>query len=244
MTQFGVLPDDPLAALAAEARPAPAGRPWVMAVMVSSIDGATATSGVSGGLGGAGDHAIFHAARAVADVILVGAATVRAERYRLPGTVAGHREARARVGREGAARVAVVSGSGQLPADLPLLGGGTADDARPLLVTSERSEVPPHVSGAMELWRAGDDVDLRGVVERMARDGATVVACEGGPSLLGRMVALDLIDEWLVTVAPAVAGGTSSRLVAGAPDGVRHLTLERVWVDGDGDLLTRYLHRP
>ena len=241
MIHVGAMSDDPLAAMAAEARPAPQGRPWVMAVMVSSLDGATATAGVSGGLGGAGDHAVFHGARALADVILVGAATVRAERYRPPGTVRGHLEARERVGRTGAARLAVVSGSGQLPPDLPLLAGGTTDDARPALITTDHSEVPPHVAGAMDLWRAGDDVDLRGVLGRVARDGATLVACEGGPSLLGRLVALDLVDEWLVTIAPAVAGGASSRLVAGAPDAVRPLTLDRVWVDEDGDLLTRYL---
>ncbi len=241
MTHLGALPDDPLAAMAAEARPAPEGRPWVMAVMVSSLDGATATAGVSGGLGGAGDHAVFHSARAIADVIMVGAATARAERYRPAGTVAGHLDARSRIGRLGAARLAVVSGSGRLPEGLPLLSGGTAEDPRPVLVTTDHSEVPPHVSDAMELWRAGDDVDLRRVVERMARDGATLVACEGGPSLLGRMAALDLVDEWLVTVAPAVAGGTSSRLVSGAPDEIRRLTLDRVWVDDDGELLTRYL---
>lgn len=241
MVRFEALPADPLAALATESRPAPPGRPWVIAVMVTSLDGATASAGVSGGLGKAGDHAVFHAARAIADVIMVGAGTARAERYRPTGTVAGHLEARARVQREGAARLAVVSGSGNLPADLPLLAGGTVDDPRPVLITTDHSEVPPHVGDAMELWRAGDDVDLRRVVERMARDGATVATCEGGPSLLGRMVAADLVDEWLVTIAPALAGGTSSRLVAGAPDAIRPLHLDRVWVDDDGEMLTRYL---
>lgn len=62
--------------------PAPTERPWVVISMIASVDGATALDGRSGGLGNATDRAVLHAVRAAADVVLVGASTVRTERYR------------------------------------------------------------------------------------------------------------------------------------------------------------------
>ncbi len=55
------------------------GRPWVRANMISSADGAAEVDGLSGGLSGAPDRTVFGLLRALADVILVGAGTVRAE---------------------------------------------------------------------------------------------------------------------------------------------------------------------
>ena len=71
---------DPVAAHATAARPSPGHRPWVALNMVASVDGATAIDGVSGGLGGSGDTEVFRALRAIADVILVAAGTVRKRR--------------------------------------------------------------------------------------------------------------------------------------------------------------------
>jgi riboflavin biosynthesis pyrimidine reductase len=57
----------------------PAGtRPTVRLSMIASIDGATAVAGVSGGLGGPADQALFAVLRGQADVVLVAAGTVRA----------------------------------------------------------------------------------------------------------------------------------------------------------------------
>jgi len=72
---------DPVAAYLAAARPAPADRPWVAMSMVSSLDGATAVGGRSGPLGGEPDREVFRAVRAIADVVLVAAGTLRVEGY-------------------------------------------------------------------------------------------------------------------------------------------------------------------
>jgi len=56
-------------------------RPAVRLNMIASIDGATAVGGVSGGLGGPADQALFAVLRSQADVVLVAAGTVRAEHY-------------------------------------------------------------------------------------------------------------------------------------------------------------------
>ena len=82
-----IFPDGPadadLTALYGDvSRPAVDGRPWVGLSMIASLDGATAVSGLSGGLGNDNDRAVFSLLRSVADVILVGAATAEAEGYR------------------------------------------------------------------------------------------------------------------------------------------------------------------
>ncbi len=73
--------DDVVAMVAADARPAPGGRPWVLVNMVASLDGAITIADRSGGLGGPADKAMFSALRGVADVVMAGAGTVRAEGY-------------------------------------------------------------------------------------------------------------------------------------------------------------------
>ncbi|HRE03685.1 MAG TPA: hypothetical protein PLV68_20485, partial [Ilumatobacteraceae bacterium] len=49
-------------------RPPPPGRPWVMLCMIASIDGSTAVSGVSGGLGNEADRQLLTTLRGLADV--------------------------------------------------------------------------------------------------------------------------------------------------------------------------------
>ena len=64
--------------------------------------------------------------------------------------------------------------------------------------------------------------------------------CEGGPSLNGAMVAADVVDEWCLTLSPTVAGGDSSRIVTGAPVGVRGHHLVSL-LSADGLLFGRWL---
>lgn len=85
-----------------------------------------------------------------------------------------------------------------------------------------------------------DTVDLAAALAELGRRGVRTVLCEGGPSLNGALAALDLVDEWNLTVSPALAGGASKRIVAGAPAGAAPLTLAHVLED-DGTLCLRYL---
>ena len=66
-------------------RPRLAWRPWVGLCMITSIDGATAVSGRSGGLANASDKLVFRTIRQAADVVIVGANTAAGEGYRQPG---------------------------------------------------------------------------------------------------------------------------------------------------------------
>jgi riboflavin biosynthesis pyrimidine reductase len=191
------------------------GRPWVLVNMISSVDGASALDGRSGSLGNAGDRAIFSILRGLADVILVGAETVRAEHYGPP--------------RGAGQQVAVVTRRGDLDLGSALFTSGAG-----LLVLPEDGPQVP-----VRSLRAGQGtVDLAAALRLLDRD---VVLAEGGPSLNGALLAADLVDELCVTFAPVLAGGDSSRIVRG-PEHATHFELAHV-LEEDGYLYCRYLRR-
>lgn len=126
---------DPLHVYLAADRTPPARRPWVIVNMIASADGAVAVDGASRGLGSSADKAVFAAVRACADWILVGAATVRAERYGLPRPSAAALDARRAAGRSERPGLAVVSASLDLDPSLPMLADRRPGEARPLILT-------------------------------------------------------------------------------------------------------------
>lgn len=208
---------DPVTAYLSAERPSPAGRPWFVVGMVASIDGATAIDGRSGGLGGEADKAVFRAVRAVADVIMVGAGTLRAERYgpvRFSETVV---EARRRAGRDTAPpRLAIVTSSLDLDLAADIF---TVDGSRPIILTTTDAD-DRRVDAVAELadvHRVGAGrVDLTAAAAILADMGVGVVVSEGGPALNGALADADLIDEICLSIAPQMAGGDSVRVVAGA----------------------------
>lgn len=123
--------NDIAALVADEARPPWAARPWLLVNMITSLDGAIAIEGRSGGLGGPADAAVFAALRGIADVILVGAGTARTERYGPPRPSAATRRARQARGQAPAPRIAVVTRSLTLDLASPLF---TEAEERPLVI--------------------------------------------------------------------------------------------------------------
>jgi len=235
---------DPLEAYLAAPRPAPAGRPWVAMSMVSSLDGATAVGGRSGPLGGEPDREVFRAVRAVADVVLAAAGTVRVEGYGPARLAERSRRARVAGGRSPEPpRLAVVSAS--LDLDLSRAADGPV---RPLVLTTEDADPARRtaIEQVAEVRAHGRGrVDLPAALAGLAADGVGVVVCEGGPSLNAALVEADLVDEWCVTLAPVVVGGDSHRVVHGAAEVLpAGLPLELAQLlEGDGVLLGRWLRR-
>lgn len=221
--------EDLPALLGDDDRPAPPGRPWVLANMVASVDGAFAVDGRSGGLGGAPDRLMFTAVRSLPDVILVGAGTARTERYRrpAPGPAADLRTAR---GQTAAPRLAVVSRRGHLPADQPFLAGDGPD---PLVFHPESADTDQLPAGVEPVQAGSDTVDLSWVLSFLADAGAQTVLCEGGPTLLGELHSADLVDEYFVTLAPNTVGGEQVGFLGGSPPQVRDLRLHRLLVADD-----------
>ncbi|HEY5697621.1 MAG TPA: dihydrofolate reductase family protein [Acidimicrobiales bacterium] len=234
---------DPEAVHASLPREPPEDRPFVLVNMIESIDGAAVVDGVSGGLGGEGDKIMFRAVRAVPDIILVAARTANAERYSAPRVSEASREARRERGQSATPRLAVVTG--QLSVDLSLEMFTDPGDQRPLVITAEAAPTNrrDEVEAVAEILVAGEtNVDLTDALRQLRRRGATVVLGEGGPSMNGGLVDLDLVDEWCISLSPTLAGGDSRRIVNSAPPALRHLALERVF-EHDGMLFLRYLRR-
>lgn len=196
-------------------RPPPPDRPWVLCNMIASADGAVAVGGRSGPLGGPADRALFRSLRSLADVILVGAATVRAERYQAPSVSEEAQAVRRGRGQAPHPRLAVVTSSGDLDAGL-----GLFDDPehRPYVVTAASSPAaqPGPLRQRSELLTAGTDrVDLSDALRQLRSAGAAIVLVEGGPSLNAQLLAADVVDEWRLTVSPMLVAGSSARAATG-----------------------------
>lgn len=219
---------DPIRTYLAGHRPAPSGRPWVALGMIASLDGATAVDGRSGPLGGPVDKVAFRAVRAMADVILVAAGTVRTEGYGPIRISDEARVARIEAGQgPGPARLAIVTASLDLDLDGPLFAPDPdRDDARdtqrrPLVFTTTDADDDRvrAVGARAEIRRFGTgQVDVGAALASLAGDGVGLVVCEGGPTLNGALVAAGVVDEVCLSLSPTVVGGDSKRLVAGIPE--------------------------
>lgn len=229
------------ALIAAEPRPAHAERPWLLVNMVSSLDGAIEVRGRSGALGGPADKAVFFALRGVADVVLAGAGTVRAEGYGPARPSEAVRAARLARGQESAPTIAVVTRSLDLDLGSSLF---TSDGPRPIVITCDAAPGDRRRAAAevADVLVAGhDDVELTQALAELGARGAEVVTCEGGPRLNGDLLAADLVDEWDLTISPLLVGDESKRAAVGpALDAPRGFALGRL-LEGDGLLLGRWV---
>ena len=226
-----------LADLYAYPDPVPSGG-YVRANMVASLDGAAGDlTGSSRGISGPADVAVLGVLRALADVVLVGAGTARAENYRpLPARPA-FAERRAAAGQGTAAVVAVVTGSGELDPDSPLW----APRAASLVVTCETAPLArlrALVGGERVVVAGEESVDPVRAVGALADRGLRRVLVEGGPTLLGEIVAAGVLDELCLTWSPVVVGGGAPRIAHGAPT---ELPLRAAHLlEADGLLLGRW----
>jgi len=187
--------------------------PGVRANMVSTVDGAaTGADARSGSINNAADWRVFRVLRALADVVLVGAGTVRAEGYTALEVVDDLREARASLGLARDLELAVVSTSGDLP-------GALLDGDRPPLVLTVADN--PSLGGLREavgtdrvlVTGDGHRVEARAAVRALADRGLTRVLAEGGPSLLAALVEADVVDEVCLTWSPQLVGGPAGRIL-------------------------------
>lgn len=237
-------------------RPGPgreAGQPWVRANMVASADGAATLGGRSGALSGPADRRVLSLLRALADVILVGAQTARAEGYGPVRPGRGRGWARLREGRPTTPPIAVVTRGLDLDPAGALLSPGPGL-ARPIVLTTESAPASRRAAAAAtaDVVVAGaDSVEPGAAIDALAERGHHRVLAEGGPRLLGQIADAGLLDELCLTVSPLLAGGTGRVLeLPATPPGppgpapgplpLERLNLAHVLEDG-GFLLCRYL---
>ena len=157
--------------------------------------------------------------RRLADVVLVGAGTIRAERYRPMVAKPEWQGARADAGLAPAVQVVIVSGRLDLPWDEPLF----SDSTLPVIVVTSESADTRQLAVAnhhARVWQIGaKSVDLRAMVSDLHERGLRRLVCEGGEALLDGLVREELVDEMDVTISPMLAGagyladpGTEARL--------------------------------
>ena len=222
------------------ARSVPAERPWVLSNFVAGIDGAISVDGRAGGLSSPEDQVVFRLLRSLADVVLVGAGTFRAERYPPLRASPAERAEREQRGQTPAPALAVVSRSLQLDWDRPSF---TDAPERPLVLTCAEADAPARrrAGEVTDVVVAGEQqVDLAAGLAELRTRGHEVVLCEGGPALLSELLARDLLDELCLTIAPLV-GGDPSRIVADEPrPALTRFSLAQVLTAND-ELYLRYL---
>ncbi|WP_329173761.1 pyrimidine reductase family protein [Streptomyces sp. NBC_01477] len=249
----------PLGLAAAYAYPAPRekDRPYLRANMVASLDGAAHADGKSAPLSSPADMRIFGTLRALADVIVVGAETVRQEGYRPAKARKDFAEQRAGEGRPPAAAIAVVSRRLDLDFDAPLfrepltptivLTGAAAPEQRLAAARAAGAHVIVAPAGEGAGTGGGTPADATAVdparaVAELAALGHTRLLHEGGPRLLAGFAAAGVVDELCLTVAPLLLGGDAPRIANGpaVPDGPTRFVPLSV-LEEDGYLFTRYV---
>lgn len=200
---------------------APPHRPRVALNMIASLDGRTVIDGRARGLANRADHELFHATRAAADAVLVGAGTVRAEGY-------GPMEQLA----------VIVSDSLDLSPDLGVL---RAEGNRVLVVTASDGELAPCAARVDYLRTA----DLGDALARLrAEHGVGAVVCEGGPRLNGALLPAGLVDELHLVISPLLAGGADPLTLLEGPLLDPPREAELIWLlESGGWLFARYALR-
>jgi len=218
-------------------------RPRVLLNMVSSADGRATLDGRSAPLSGPADREIFHALRAPIDAVLVGAGTVRAERYRRIIRDDPERRLRRERGLAEEPLACIASGSLALEPDIPLLSDPTS---RVVILTASDGELAP-AAAEVRYIRARRDghLDLSAALEELHRSfGVRRLLCEGGPHLAADLFAAGLVDELFLSLSPKLAGelpgGGGMRILAGvALDPPVELQLLGV-LESDSHLFLRY----
>ncbi len=232
----GDLDDDAVLA----AYPWPDAGPWVRAMMVTTLDGASAgPDGLSGSISSAVDKVVFDSVRRLADAVLVGAGTIRAEGYAAMRAKPADAERRAADGQRPAPVIAIVSGSLDLPWESELFAGSTA---RPIVLTTAEPDAAALARARTHsdvVTAPGDRIDPAFVVRTLVERGLRRIVCEGGPTLLEGLTRAGLVDEVDITLSPVLAGLGHQQQTDGL-ERVAGFELRHV-LHADGFLMTRYV---
>jgi riboflavin-specific deaminase-like protein len=215
---------------------APPERPYLVLNMVSSLDGKATIDWRTKGLSTELDRQLFHQLRTQADAVMVGAGTVRAERY---GRMAKSDELRDARERESLARDplgVVVSARLDLPADLPLLN----EPEQAVVIATGSDATLPDLGEQIAYERTGEDLPL--LMARLRSEyGVRSVVCEGGPTLNSHLFAAGLVDELWLTLNPKIASGAATLTIVAGRELVDPVELDPVSIaEGEGDLFTRW----
>jgi riboflavin biosynthesis pyrimidine reductase len=215
---------------------------------VASADGAATAAGLSRGLQTQGDNRVFAALRDLADVVVAGAGTVRAEGYEAINLSARRRAIRRAYGFDEELPTAVVSRSLNLDPTSKLFQPAAT---RTVVITCAAADPAVHAALApiADVLLCGDqEVDLIAARAALEERGFRRILCEGGPHLFADMLRARVVDELCLSVSPLLAGPGAGRITAGVawtgPHGTGVAEPHAVTLTGlleeDGALFCRY----
>jgi riboflavin-specific deaminase-like protein len=216
---------------------APDGRPYLVTNFALTLDGRATIGGRSGKIGSDTDTAMLVGLRTAVDAVMIGAGTMRAERYGPPVSDPRKRERREARGLAPDPLMVIV-GSLDLPWEAPVF---TEGEGEVLIFTGDEGD-PPATETSLAVERSEGMVDLTSAMEHLRRErGVRSLLCEGGPGLHAQLIERGLTDELFVTHAPKLGGGEGPGLVSGLPE--RERDLEVVWLlheEPTSELFARY----
>jgi riboflavin-specific deaminase-like protein len=214
-------------------------RPLVAVNFAATVDGRATIGGVSGPIGSSADTAMLAGLRRRFDAVMIGAGTMRAERYGRLASEPETRRHRERIGLSGDPLMVIVSGRLDLPWDAPLF---TAGGGRVLIFTAADAE-PPETATSVEVVRHEGFVNPAEALRHLRQEcGIRALLCEGGPGLHAELEGGGLVDDLFLTIAPKLAGGDVPRILEGELSQVAELEL--AWLlEQDGELFARYRRR-
>ncbi len=214
-------------------------RPYLLTNFAATVDGHAAIDGHSGPIGSDTDTAMLIGLRCTAEALMVGAGTLRAERYGRAIRDPAKRELRARRGLPPDPLTVVVSGRLDLPWDAGLFSDGAGE----VLIFTAAAEPPPETATPVRVIRHADGVDLGAAMRHLRGElGIRSVLCEGGPRLHAELIAAGLVDELFLTFGPRLSGGAGPQLTDGLAAAV--IELELAWLLAAGsELFARYRFR-
>ena len=211
-------------------------RPYLILNFATTLDGRSAISGRSGGIGSETDAEMLQRLRTRVDAVMIGAGTMRAERYGRMVSDPEFRGYREAIGLTGDPLGVIVSNRLELPWDAGLFTNGGGQ----IVVFTASEEEPPETATPVTVVRHPEGVELeRALGWLLAERDIRSILCEGGPTLHGRLREGGLADELFLTIAPKIAGGEGPRILEGALPDVEGVHL--AWLlESEGELFARY----
>ena len=215
---------------------APADRPFVYVNMIETLDGHAAIDGRSSALGDAADLENLLELRALADAVLIGTGTLRAEGYAQLVRSPERRARRAAAGLAEDPPAVLISRR----FDIPWEAGLFAAPEQPVLIYTGGDGSAADVAAPVEVIRLDDPSPAAVLADLRARD-VRALLCEGGPTLFRSLLADGLCDELFLTLFPLLSGDVAAAGYHGRRPLPAPIEAELLWVRQAGsELLLRY----
>ena len=212
-------------------------RPFVYVNMISTVDGHATLDGRTQALGSDADLQMLLELRAMADAVLIGSGTLRAEGYARLVKAPARRERRVAAGLESDPVAVLISRGLDLRWDAGLF---TAPEQPVVIYTGSDAE-PPATAAPVEVVRLEDPSPAAVLAHLRAERGVRALLCEGGPTLNRALLAGELVDELFLTLAPGLTGDDEALAIVAGGTLDPPVELDLQWVlEAGGELFLRY----